>query len=311
LKRKGLLRLFGAIFLAAVIAIPFAAGCAAPTPAPAPAPAPTPEKVYKLTYQSYYVPNRLYDWTEGEFLRLSEKLSGGRIQWEEHVVGEVVGASELIDAVRDGVLDVACSPGAYYTGRIPATMFSWSMGMHFENLSEMMQFHYQLQPRCWEDIYRDALADFGVHLLLSGFAFSFGEIMSTVPIDSLDDFNGLKLRSFGACGGVAKQLGASIISTSASEIYTALSLGTIDATMWSCNSSLYELNLMEIAKHYTEPPWVFHSEQDFLVNPDVWNELPADLQEILVSAARRAYNEGRASIDYRNLETRKKYDRRL
>ena len=108
-------------------------------------------------------------------------------------------------------------------------------------------------------------------------------------INSLDDFNGLKMRIPGLGGEVLEKLGGSPINLPGGEIFTALQTGTIDATEWVGPYNDLAFGLYKAADYYYYPGW--HepgSEMELLVNKDAYEALPNDLQAIVRAASRQA-----------------------
>jgi TRAP-type mannitol/chloroaromatic compound transport system substrate-binding protein len=108
-------------------------------------------------------------------------------------------------------------------------------------------------------------------------------------INSLADFQGLKMRMPGLGGEVLKKVGASPINLPGSEIFTALQTGTIDATEWVGPYNDLAFGLYKAAKYYYYPGW--HepgSAVEAIFNKDAFNALPSDLQAIVRSAVQQA-----------------------
>ena len=71
------------------------------------------------------------------------------------------------------------------------------------------------------------------------------------------------------------------------EVFTSLQTGVIDATEWVGPYNDLALGLHEIAEYYYYPGWHEPGPTlEAIVNRSAWEELPADLQMILETAAR-------------------------
>jgi TRAP-type mannitol/chloroaromatic compound transport system substrate-binding protein len=75
------------------------------------------------------------------------------------------------------------------------------------------------------------------------------------PIDSVDDLDGLSMRSFGYGASVLSKLGVITYELPASDIRPALETGLIDAAEFSLPSIDAELGLFEAARHLYMPGW--------------------------------------------------------
>jgi TRAP-type mannitol/chloroaromatic compound transport system substrate-binding protein len=75
------------------------------------------------------------------------------------------------------------------------------------------------------------------------------------PINSLADLRGLKMRIPGIGGEVLKRAGGTPVTLPASEIFTALQTGSIDAAEWVGPYNDMALGLQDAARYYCYPGW--------------------------------------------------------
>ena len=66
-----------------------------------------------------------------------------------------------------------------------------------------------------------------------------------------------------------------------SEIYTALSTGVIESVVYGTISDAYSLGVPEVAKYCVKDIHKPHFAVDYMINKDVWESLPEDLQRAL------------------------------
>lgn len=93
-------------------------------------------------------------------------------------------------------------------------------------------------------------------------------------IKSLEELRGLKMRFFGMGAKVMQKFGVSTQQLAAGDIYPALELGTIDATEFSMPAIDRSLGFYQIAKFNYFPGWHQQSTtNEILVNMDKWNGL--------------------------------------
>jgi len=81
-----------------------------------------------------------------------------------------------------------------------------------------------------------------------------------------------------------QRAGATQITVPASEIFTSLQTGAIDAAEWVGPYNDLSLGLHKAARYYYYPGW--HETSPMLqctVNLDAWNTLPEDIQEIVAN----------------------------
>ena len=107
-------------------------------------------------------------------------------------------------------------------------------------------------------------------------------------INSLDDFQGLKMRMPGLGGKVLKKAGGTPVLLAGSELYTGLERGIIDATEWIGPYHDYKMGFHQIAKYYYSPGWhEAGTTLEFFFNKKKFDVLPNHLKVILQSAAQR------------------------
>ena len=108
-------------------------------------------------------------------------------------------------------------------------------------------------------------------------------------INSLNDLKGLKMRIPGLGGEVLKRAGGTPVNLPGGELFTALKTGTIDATEWVSPYNDLAFGLYKAAKYYYYPGW--HepgTTLEWFVNKERFQELPADLKEIILGASKMA-----------------------
>jgi len=130
---------------------------------------------------------------------------------------------------------------------------------------------------------------FGNTKVLAFFANEGGEeeLVSTKKITSLNDFRGMKIRTYGYWGKVIERLGASVVTLPGAELYQSLKTGVIDACEYSTPQINKDMHFYEIAKYVHYPALHSPACTYFLwVNEGSWNALPADLKAIVEEAAK-------------------------
>jgi TRAP-type mannitol/chloroaromatic compound transport system substrate-binding protein len=112
-------------------------------------------------------------------------------------------------------------------------------------------------------------------------------IRARVPIETLADYKGKKLRMSGkAQGHILQKLGAAQVMISGGEIYQALQMGTIDGAEFSSPSIDWNMGLGEVTKYNIGPGWHQPSSTvGVMINKAAWDKLPADLKVVVEKAA--------------------------
>ena len=209
-------------------------------------------------------------------------MSGGRVKIETLAAGAVVPAFEVFDAVSRGVLHVGASPFGYILGKSLAGIpLSHGPVFGMDGMDYWGWYYDGGGMALLEEFYRDVLK-----MNLVGFPvptdYPQGLGWFKEPIESLDDLQGMKYRIYGIGAETYGRLGVSVVTLPGGEIVPAMERGVIEGAEWINCVEDQKLGLNNVAKHYYTPG--MHEPVtggQIVVNGDVWNDLPPDLQEIM------------------------------
>ncbi|MEM9146352.1 MAG: TRAP transporter substrate-binding protein DctP [Pseudomonadota bacterium] len=197
--------------------------------------------------------------------------TGGELAFEPFGANDVVGDFQLYDAVKNGVLDAVNPFTIYAQGIIPAAVFLSSYPLGLRTAAEFDVFYYGLGGL---EITRGLYQAQGMHYV-GPVHHGPNIIHSKVPIRSVDDFAGRKMRAPG--GMVAElfsELGAETTLLPGSEIFPALEKGTIDVADYVGPAVNYALGFSQVTKYISMGPPGFMSVYQ-----------PVDLMDITVGQA--------------------------
>lgn len=205
-----------------------------------------------------------------------EKETEGRVK-PRLLPKAVTNAPGHYDAVRNGLVDVAFISHAYYPGRFELTkLASFPLaGRHGEARS----------VAAWR-IYDKYLAEAGEHRgvhLLGIYGHGPGLVMTaSKPVQTIDDFNGLKVRvGGGMAADVAKALGVNVVVKPAPESYELLSTGVVDGVFFPAES-LPAFKLDEVVQHITTfPGGLYGDTHGFIMNEKTYRKLSDEDRAII------------------------------
>lgn len=217
------------------------------------------------------------------FANLVKQMSDGRLEIKVFAAGEIVPALEVFSAVSGGTAEMGHGAAYYWKGKIPAAVFFTAVpfGMNAQEMNGWL--HYGEGLELW----REAYEPFNLIPFAGG---STGVQMGgwfNREVNSLEDFDGLKMRIPGIGGEVFSRAGGTAVGMAGGEIYTSMQTGVIDATEWVGPYNDLAYGFADVAKYYYVPGW--HEPGailEFIVNKEAFAELPADLQAIVTVAAR-------------------------
>jgi len=224
--------------------------------------------------------------------------SGGRLDITLHPGGAIVPAYEILDAVDAGAVDGEVSGISSQFGKFATAMFfdKYPAG---PSAYECYVWLYEAGGmELWQELYD--MNNINVHVvgvMGASQAENFGWFNK--PITSLKDFKGLKFRTQGTWGDVLTSLGASVVTMPGGEVYESAQRGVIDAFEYSTPVVDLSAGFPEIRKVMMEPgihaPTALY---DLIVNKDKWNELPADLKELVQLGCEAGAMDVLAATDY-------------
>jgi TRAP-type mannitol/chloroaromatic compound transport system substrate-binding protein len=233
------------------------------------------------------------------FARLVEEMSSGRLKIKVYAAGELVPAMEVFDAVSRGTAEMGHGAPYYWKGKVPAAQFFCALPFG-PNAQEMNAWlHRGGGMQLWEEVYKP----FGILPLACGSTGVQTAGWFNKEIKSVDDFNGLKMRTPGLGGEVLTRMGGTVVNMPAGEIFTALQTGAIDATEWIGPYNDLALGLHKASKYYYTPGWQEPNVTFELdINLKAWETLPADLQAIVRAAARDVNGDMLDDYNAKNME---------
>jgi TRAP-type mannitol/chloroaromatic compound transport system substrate-binding protein len=217
------------------------------------------------------------------FVKLVGELSGGRFKITLHPAPELVPPQQVFDAISKGSFPIGGEWPNYWAGKNSAfdLLGSYPMGM--------CQYDYVnwFYHGGGKDIYNWLYGKYNMVYLTHAVTPMESGIRTNVPIKTLADYKGKKLRMSGkAQGHILKKLGASQVMLAGAEIYQALQLKTIDGAEFNSDSCDWGMGFGEVTKFNIGPGW--HQPSSLLgvmINKDEWNKLSPENKRIIEIAA--------------------------
>jgi TRAP-type mannitol/chloroaromatic compound transport system substrate-binding protein len=234
----------------------------------------------------------------GEFLvkRISE-MSGGKFQIQLFAAGELVPSAGVLDAVKDGTVEMGFTCSYYYFGKDPT--FCIDTAIPFGMSARQIKAWYRQGNGA--KLMADFFAKSNIVTFPSG---NTGVQMGgwyRKEIKNAADFKGLKMRVAGLAGAVLSKLGVIPQQIAGSDIYPALEKGTIDAVEWVGPYDDQKLGFNKVAKYYYYPAWWEGGPQiSTYVNTQKFAELPTAYQAIITAACNETDTEMCSRYDARN-----------
>ena len=224
-------------------------------------------------------------------------MSSGHLTIELSAAGELIPAFEALDAVQQGTADLSHSAPFFWLGKSKALNYFGSipLGLLDSEIAAWLEFGGGMA--LWEE----AMTDFGIKPLFAGSSGISAGGWYRKEINDLEDLKGLKLRMAGLGAEVMKRLGATPVLTPPSEVFQAMSTGTVDAAELIGPWNDMAFGLFDVADYYYLPG--FHEvgpTAEILINQNAWNALTEGLKAIVEAAAKATAIDYNADYRYHN-----------
>jgi len=221
----------------------------------------------------------------------------GKFQIRVFAAGEIVPAFSVLDAVKDGTVQMAHTAPYYFVGKDPT--FAFDCAVPF-GLNARMQNAWMYTGGGLE-LMREFYKGYNTIQFVAG---NTGAQMGgwfRKEIKTVEDLKGLKFRIGGFAGQVLTKLGVVPQQIPGGDIYPALEKGTIDAAEWVGPYDDEKLGFFKVAKVYHYPGWWEGGPQlSALVNIAEWEKLPKTYQAIYEAACAEANSYMLAKYDSSN-----------
>ena len=197
--------------------------------------------------------------------------------------GELVPPLESLDAVRSGAAQMAYGAGYYWTNISMAPSFSAALPFGLTAQEQNAWCYYGGGIEAADKAYNSI----GVKFLPMG---NTGNQMGgwfNKEINSLADFDGLKIRMPGLGGEVLKSFGANTVLLAGADVLPSLASGAIDATEWIGPAADLGKGLHQAAKYYYNPGW--HEPATILdcsIDMFEWEKLDDATRELITIASK-------------------------
>lgn len=285
-------------FILMLVALPFLVACSkpapapAPIPAPAPAPAPIPAPKPTPSPAPTPTPAETFTWIFAtspgsganvwghnvapyRFQSMVEKATGGRLILETKV--GLFPPREVIHGVIDGRAEIGFQRIPWVSGTFPL----WDFGSLPFIFADNYEYEAALNDPRMIELTEKSYREVGLVKLLESPSTAQSGIFANQAFNTVEDFNGIKIRTSGLLQTYTMELfGSSPLTIAAAELAEALQRGTVDAIATSLGYGL-GVGLADVTDHVSLWPVSSTFGGAIVVNAEIFDALPSDLQQIL------------------------------
>jgi TRAP-type C4-dicarboxylate transport system substrate-binding protein len=222
----------------------------------------------KLNAAEHYLADEVY------------KRTNGKVKIELFY-GQTLGkATEFLGMLKDGSLDMAGVSHGYYSSQFPLWSATQSIPFMMRSGKTVMEVAYRIPKEI--PAVQEEFRKWNVKYLNYCEPVLHYTMFSRKPANTVADLKGMKVRTYGMYLPQAmKAVGAVGVTIHPAETYESLKRGVIDATIFDISGG-YFMKSYEVAKHVI--PWDIQSICGYshMMNLDVWESLPKDVQRIIL-----------------------------
>lgn len=237
-------------------------------------------KTYRFTMQNMFSLNHPITVAVAKMAKDLKADSKGQIDIQVLPSGALVKGPNVFETVGNGSIDMGTTCSCYHGGILPVAATAFALPGDPRGVDQILDFIYQDEVlNFYRDAYKQVNVFYGAPLVMDGYT-----IVSKKPINTWEDLKKLKVRASGTIAKTFQKMGIPTVFIPFSEIYVALSRGTIDAEISGSHTESYLAKTFEVAKYQTVPDISGAQNCELIINQDRWNELPENLQVVFEQA---------------------------
>ncbi len=221
--------------------------------------------------------------TTVKFNEQVEKATGGKVKFEMFWGGSLGGMKEALDLVSKGAVDISDIVPGYFISQLP--LYSMTNAIPHTFLDPEAATIALMDMGDTNELQIDEYKKNNIKPLIFRALDNF-YFLCTKPVAKIDDFKGLKIKSFGNyIPKLIEALDATPVNVIVADAYEAMKRGSLDCT-YSSFSDMEAYKLHEVANYIVDVPMggiVAYSDS---MNLDKFNTLTPDTQELLVKTGR-------------------------
>ena len=196
------------------------------------------------------------------------------------------GPKELLDLLKIGALEMTSICSSYHPEKTPAYGV---LDLPFLPITDA-----DVQQRVHDAVHKHPIilnefAGWNAMPFMSGLLPQYEFVGRGKPPKSLEDFKGMRVRAIGGIGGAMKALGAVPTSVDATEVYTSMERGTVDAASFPSTYAHGSYKTYELGDWFTSNMAPGTQACPLVVNLDAWKKLPPQYQKVMTDAKAPAY----------------------
>ena len=231
----------------------------------------------ELSYASPYSPNHPFSVADKEWMEFVTTQSQGELTFKPFWSGSLISSDMNMLEIRHGIADVGFISPIYSKGGTHLIRTSAGFYGGVKTIEDQVAVYDCLAA----EFEQYAVELHGLKVLaVQGGNFP-AVITRDKPIQSLEDFKGMRLRVQSEAVEVLRNLGADPINMPMGEVYSALAKGVIDGVIAAADT-IHSLHFSEVAKHFTSIHFSRSAYPARAMSEKAWLRLSPKLQGIVM-----------------------------
>jgi TRAP-type C4-dicarboxylate transport system substrate-binding protein len=234
--------------------------------------APAAAQTTNLTYSIFFPPSHGQCQAAMSWAKEIEKRTNGQVAIQIFPTGTLTKPQQCYDGVVNGISDIGMSVFAYTRGRFPVMeALDLPLGYPSGKVASRAAnaFYNQYKPEELKDVKVLYLHGHGPGLL-----------HTQKPVRTMEDMQGLKIRSTGLSARIVESLGGVAVAMPQNAAYEALQKGVVEGT-FAPMETLKGWKQAEVIKYTTDSRAIGYTTAMYVVmNRGKWEKLPADVQKV-------------------------------
>jgi TRAP-type C4-dicarboxylate transport system substrate-binding protein len=216
-------------------------------------------------FSDVHVQSQVDKWWAEEITRRSNGKVKVTVFWNE-ALGK---STELVDLLGSGAVDIAATALAYTPSKLPLSGATNALPLVIPDIRDTVRITHGLiqnVPEVKQELQRNNIWPLYFHSLANY------HLICNKPVRKLEDFKGLKIRSFGAFQPkIWEALGAVGVVVLQAEVYEGLQRGRVDC-VFNSYSTMLTGKLYEVGKYLIDVDFGPLATWPMMVNYRTWHE---------------------------------------
>lgn len=232
------------------------------------------------------------------------KRTGGKFKIKLYYGEQLSKSKENLDGISLGAFEAGTFCAAYHPGK--------NAPLNVLDLPFLPLADFDVMRKVHDAVYahpaaQKALAKWKAHIYMSNILPQYEYMGRGKPPQSVADFKGKRLRALGGMGAAARLIGATPSTMPASETYTALQRGTVDAIGFPYSYTFAAYKLDEVADWVTTNMKLGTVNCPTVFNVDAYNKLPDQYKKLLEDLKDGAYKAIETAYNEKDVKNEKKW----